>query len=204
MANFAYLRVSTDQQSISNQRNHIESLGFNIDQWFEDEAVSGTTEALKRKGLSSLLAQAQEGDCIIAVEVSRLGRSTSDVLNLIDILKKRKIKLRIVNLDGIDLVSPTGTLLLTMMISCAQFERDLLVQRTKIGLKRAQAEGKILGRKLELDPDTIKKMLKAEGKAADIAYKFGISERQYYRYKKEFKNGGAAYAAKYELQKGIV
>lgn len=177
MTVFAYLRVSTSMQTLENQRNNMQALGFTVDRWFEDDAVSGTTEALKRKGLSSLLAEAKSGDTIIAGEVSRLGRNVLDVLNFIDLLKKRGIKLRIANLDCIDLTSPTGALLLTMMLSCAQFERDLLVERVKIGIKRTVAEGTVLGKLDKLSPEALVDVRSGKLTHAQYASKYGVSTK---------------------------
>lgn len=186
MTIFAYLRVSTEEQTVENQRLKIESAGFAVDEWYEDEGVSGTKSAFERKAFKQLLSVVKAGDTIIAVEVSRLGRSTVDVLNLIEHLKNIGVKLRIMNLDAIDLTSPTGRLMLTLMASCAQFERELLVERTKAGLDRAKANGKQLGKPLKHTPEQLETMfeqLSSGVKMCDVAFRNNVSERQLARYK---------------------
>ncbi|EFZ6695597.1 recombinase family protein, partial [Shigella sonnei] len=78
MAILGYCRVSTDDQSITNQQMQIEEAGYNIAKWFADEAVSGSVKASLRNGFSSLLAYAREGDTVVVVAVDRLGRDTID------------------------------------------------------------------------------------------------------------------------------
>lgn len=181
MTVFAYLRVSTEKQTIENQRNRIQELGFHIDSWFQDEATSGTTEALKRNGLAAMLTEAKSGDTIIAVEISRLGRNTTDVLNLIELLRQREIKLRIVNLDGIDLTSSMGKLILTVMIGCSQFERDLLVERTKAGIARTVSEGTVLGKLEKLSPAALADIKQGKLTHTQYAEKYGVSTKSIQR-----------------------
>jgi len=189
MAIYPYLRVSTDMQTVENQRNKIESSGYAVTEWFEDSAISGSTSAFERSGFKALLAKAVSGDTIIAVEVSRIGRSTSDVLNVIEYLRKNKIRLVIMNLDGIDLTSSTGRLMLTLMASCAQFERELIVERVTAGLARTKAQGTILGRQMQHSPDKIKAILadlQSGIKRMDVAHRHQISEKTVSTYKKQY------------------
>jgi putative DNA-invertase from lambdoid prophage Rac len=189
MTVFAYLRVSTDLQTVENQRNKIESSGYAVTEWFEDSATSGSTSAFERSGFKALLAKAVSGDTIIAVEVSRIGRSTSDVLNVIEYLRKNKIRLVIMNLDGIDLTSSTGRLMLTLMASCAQFERELIIDRVNQGLLRAKSQGVICGRRMQHSPDKIKAILadlQAGIKRMDVAHRHSVSEKTVSTYKKQY------------------
>ena len=140
MTTFAYIRVSTDSQTTDNQRVRIADAGFAIDQWFDDSAVSGSKSAFERENFKALLSIIKENDTIIVTEISRIGRSTTDVLEVIKALTTKGVKLRIVNLDGIDLTSPMGKLIVTVMASCAQFEKDLLIERVVAGLNRTKAE----------------------------------------------------------------
>ncbi|HBU5945057.1 TPA: recombinase family protein, partial [Citrobacter freundii] len=89
METIGYCRVSTDDQSITNQQMQIEEAGYNIAKWFTDEAVSGSVKASSRDGFSRLLAYAREGDTVVVVAVDRLGRDTVDVLSTVKALQSK-------------------------------------------------------------------------------------------------------------------
>ncbi|CSJ76122.1 IS600 ORF2 [Shigella sonnei] len=91
MAILGYCRVSTDDQSITNQQMQIEEAGYNIAKWFTDEAVSGSVKASLRNGFSRLLAYAREGDTVVVVAVDRLGRDTIDVLSTVKALQAKGV-----------------------------------------------------------------------------------------------------------------
>ena len=178
MAIFHYARISTDSQDISNQALQVEQAGFKIDAYFEDVGVSGTLPAMKRDGFSRMMSQLKAGDTVITVEISRIGRSTIDVLEIVDVLTKLGVKLRVLNLDGVDLTSPMGKMLLTVMAACAQFERDLLIERTHAGLSRAKASGKVLGSKFKVSFENLEwaaEMIADKVPHIDIANKLGVS-----------------------------
>lgn len=197
MAVLAYLRVSTDKQTVENQRNQINTLGFKIDSWYSDDSVSGTTEAVKRVAMKKLLEEATEGDTVVAVEVSRLGRSTVDVLNLIETFKRRGIKLRICNLDGIDLTSPTGRLMLTLMISCASFEKELLIERVNSGINRTRAQGTIFGASDKISPEALITIKQGNHSHKEYAAMFGVSTKTIQR---AIKKDLTSYSEKYSMK----
>jgi putative DNA-invertase from lambdoid prophage Rac len=162
----------------------------------EDQVEHGQVDALKQAGateavveqasgvgerplLSSLVASLGKGDALVVTEVSRLGRTTAEVLLLADDLREREVRLRILNL-GIDTATPAGGLVLTMMAGLAKFERQLLRERQRRGIEAARQRGKHLGRPPLLDAAhaeiAIKRLLGGETVAA-LAREWRVSER---------------------------
>jgi putative DNA-invertase from lambdoid prophage Rac len=146
MTVFGYGRISTFIQNTTNQRLELESAGFKIDYWFEDVGVSGKTSAQQRPQFSQLLQKIRDGETIVVSKIDRLGRDAIDVLQTVQLLASRQIKVIVHQLGQTDLTSAAGKLLLTMLVAVAEMERDLLIERTQAGLQRAKAEGKKLGR----------------------------------------------------------
>lgn len=145
MATFAYGRCSTDQQTTENQRLEIEAAGYVIDYWYSD-TISGKTSASQRPQFVALLSKIRDGETLIVSKLDRIGRDAQDVGATIKLLKARHIKVIVLQLGALDLTSPAGKMMLTMLSAVAEMERDLLVERTHAGLTRAKAEGKTLGR----------------------------------------------------------
>ncbi len=146
MANFAYGRVSTKEQSTENQRLEIQKAGYQIDYWFADEGVSGKVMAQQRPQFARLLTQIRDGETLVVSKLDRLGRDAHDVGGTIKLLASRGIKVIVLQLGALDLTSPAGKMMLTMLAAVAELERDLLVERTQAGLARAKQQGKVLGR----------------------------------------------------------
>lgn len=145
MAVFGYGRVSTKEQTAENQRLDIEKQGHRIDYWYSD-TISGKTYAKQRPQFSALLAQIRDGETLVVSKLDRLGRDAQDVGATIKLLASRSIRVVVLQLGGLDLVSPAGKMMLAMLAAIAEMERDLLVERTQSGLSRAKADGKALGR----------------------------------------------------------
>ena len=146
MAIFAYTRVSTTEQTTANQRLDIERAGYKVDYFYSDDGVSGKVSASQRPQFKALLAQIRDGETLVVSKLDRLGRDAQDVGATIKALAARKIEVIVLQLGKLDLTSPAGKLMLTMLAAVAEMERDLLVERTQSGLARAKAEGKTLGR----------------------------------------------------------
>ena len=153
MSVFAYGRVSTNQQTAENQRLEIINAGFQIDYWFADEGVSGKVCARQRPEFSEMLGKIRDGETLVVSKLDRLGRDSIDVLQTVQGLTDRKIKVIVLQLGNTDLSSPTGKLLLTMLVAVASMERDLLIERTQAGLMRAKSEGKRIGRPSKTSPE---------------------------------------------------
>ena len=178
MATFAYLRVSTADQTTDNQRLEIEKAGFQVDYWFS-ENVSGAMQASQRPQFQKLLGQIRDGETLVVTKLDRLGRNAIDVQQTVEQLRKRSIKVQVVQLGSLDLTSPVGKLALSMLSAVAEMERDLIVERTQAGLARAKAEGKILGRKpktTETQKAEIRDLVATGTRTiSDIARQYGIS-----------------------------
>lgn len=152
MVTFAYGRCSTEQQTTENQRIEIETAGYAVDYWYSD-TISGKTSASERPQFADLLKQIRDGETLVVSKLDRIGRDAQDVMATIKALAKRKIHVIVLQLGNLDLTSPAGKLMLTMLSAVAEMERDLLVERTQAGLARAKAEGKTLGRKPKTTPE---------------------------------------------------
>ncbi|WKB55970.1 recombinase family protein [Eleftheria terrae] len=145
---FGYGRVSTTDQSSENQRQELAAAGYAIEarRWFADEGVSGKVPAMQRPEFARLLAKLDQGDTLVVSKLDRLGRDAIDVLQTIEHLSTEGVRVKVLNLGDVDLTSPAGRAMVTMLSAVARLERDLLVERTQAGLARAKAEGKALGR----------------------------------------------------------
>ncbi|MBB2154801.1 recombinase family protein [Gluconacetobacter diazotrophicus] len=148
MRRFGYARVSTDHQSNDAQIIALRHEGLADDQITQD-VISGGVPALSRPGMAALLNAIQPGDHLIAAKLDRLGRDTVDVMGLIRILNERRINLRILNI-GVETDTPNGRLFLTILAGFAEFEREIIRERTIAGLAAAREAGKRLGRKPKL------------------------------------------------------
>lgn len=192
MTTYAYLRVSTDDQTTDNQRLEIENAGFRIDDWVIDHGISGNTCALDRDGFNGMIAKLKEGDTVIVKSIDRIGRNAYDVLSIVETFKKKKVSFRIVQLDSVDLTSPMGKCLLTMMAAFAELELNTIKERTKAGVARAKAEGKAVGKESKIDPDKVEEaaiMLKSGNYTQKAVAQFlNITERSLRRVAEDIRN----------------
>lgn len=144
---FAYCRVSTSDQTADNQIRELEAAGFSIDpKRVVTETVSGSIPAMEREGFARLVDRLEDGDVLIVTKIDRLGRNAMDVRATVDRLEGEGVRVHCLALGGVDLTSAAGRMVMTVICAMAEFERDLLVERTQAGLSRAKAEGKVLGR----------------------------------------------------------
>ena len=151
---FAYTRVSTTEQTPENQLQEIEAAGFKVEPHrVVEETVSGSVAIARRKGFSRLLGKMERGDVLIVTKLDRLGRDAIDVSTIVARLEEAGIRIHCLALGGVDLTSSAGKLTMGVINTVAQFERDLLIERTQSGLARAKAQGKPLGRPAALSAD---------------------------------------------------
>jgi putative DNA-invertase from lambdoid prophage Rac len=177
MATFAYGRCSTDQQTTENERLEIERAGYAIDYWYS-ETISGKTSASERPEFQALLKQIRDGETLIVSKLDRVGRDAQDVGATIKLLASRKIKVIVLQLGTLDLTSPAGKMMLTMLSAVAEMARDLVVERTQAGLARAKREGKKLGRIPKTTPEQREaiKAVYAKGESVSaLARQYAIS-----------------------------
>jgi len=144
---FAYVRVSTTGQTTENQIREIEAAGFNIEpRRVVSETISGSIAAAQRRGFVRLMDKLETGDILVVTKLDRLGRNAMDVRATVDRLAGLGVRVHCLALGGADLASAAGKMTMQVIAAVAEFERDLLVERTQAGLARAKAEGKTLGR----------------------------------------------------------
>jgi DNA invertase Pin-like site-specific DNA recombinase len=181
-----YARVSADDQVEHGQVDALKQAGV------KEVIVEQASGVSDRPLLDSLVSSLNKGDGLVVTEVSRLGRTTSEVLLLADSLLERGVHLRILNL-GIDTVTPAGGLVLTMMAGLAKFERQLLRERQRRGIEAARQRGKHLGRPRLLDAahaqNAIKRLIAGETVAA-LAREWRVSERTLSRLVNKYRGDG--------------
>lgn len=172
MANIAYVRVSTVEQ---NEQRQLEGLNkHNIDKWFTEKVSAKDTN---RPQLKAMLEYAREGDTIYIHDFSRLARSTTDLLNIVEQLQGKGIHLAS-NKENIDTSTPTGKLMLTMIGAINEFERTNLLERQREGIAIAKAQGKFKGRKVVNIPNFeqhYNRYMKREVTKAQLSKELNIS-----------------------------
>ena len=176
---FAYCRVSTLEQSTDNQVREIEGSGFHVEpRRVVVETVSGSTPARERRGFAKLLDRLERGDVLVVTKLDRLGRNAMDVRATVEALAAEGVRVHCLALGGVDLTSPAGKMTMGVIAAVAEFERDLLVERTQSGLQRAKAAGKRLGRPAALTPEqqAVVRQERAGGTSLGVlAKQFGVS-----------------------------
>ncbi|HDO7410336.1 TPA: recombinase family protein, partial [Escherichia coli] len=151
---FAYCRVSTLEQTTENQRREIEAAGFAVKpQRLIEEHVSGSVAASERPGFARLLDRMENGDVLIVTKLDRLGRNAMDIRKTVEQLAVSDIRVHCLALGGVDLTSPAGKMTMQVISAVAEFERDLLLERTHSGIARAKAAGKRFGRPSALNEE---------------------------------------------------
>jgi len=176
---YGYARVSTRQQDLSRQLDLLDRYECNK---IYTEKISGVRA--NRPELNKLKKRVKENDKIIIESFSRLGRSTKDLIDLVYFFEKKGVKVISIK-ENFDTQTPQGKLMMTVFQAFSQFERDIIVERTKEGLESARARGNIGGRP-RIDPALIQHALhlyQKEGKAVvDICAQTGLKRSTFYRY----------------------
>lgn len=178
---FAYCRVSTADQTTENQVHEITSNGFMVaPQRIVTETVSGSVAAFERKGFAKLFDKLESGDVLVVTKLDRLGRNAMDVRATVERLEASGVKVHCLALGGVDLTSSTGKMTMQIISAVAEFERDLLIERTNSGIKRAKAEGKTFGRPQALSAaqrEQVESQIKAGVPVAHIAKAFDTTRQ---------------------------
>ena len=158
MKNFVcgYARVSTEQQNLDRQIDALNRYG--VDTVYM-EKMTGTKR--ERPELNKMLERMTQGDTVVIESLSRLGRSTKDLIELTELFQSKGVHLVSLK-ESIDTSTSTGKLLFTLMSAIAQFERDCIADRTREGLRAARARGRKGGRP-KTNPEAVKKAVKLYG-----------------------------------------
>lgn len=176
---FAYCRVSTLEQTTENQVRELQASGFTIEpKRIVSEQVSGSMPAMERPMFGKLVDRLEAGDVLVVTKLDRLGRNAMDVRATVERLEAEKVKVHCLALGGMDLTSAAGKMTMGVLAAVAEFERDLLIERTQSGLARAKASGKALGRPARLDERQRAAVLekrKTGASLAQLAQEYGVS-----------------------------
>jgi DNA invertase Pin-like site-specific DNA recombinase len=175
-----YMRVSTSEQSLNLQRDALERVGC---ERMYDDICSG--RAVERPGLSKALDTARQGNALVNWKLDRIGRSLPHVVGLVGDLQKRGVGLKVLTGD-VDTTTVTGRLVFGIFATLAEFERDLIHERTMAGLAAARARGRAGGRPRIMTKAKLRTamamMADRENGARDVAAQLGISLSTLYAY----------------------
>jgi DNA invertase Pin-like site-specific DNA recombinase len=182
-----YARVSTHDQTLHLQKDALEKAG--CEQIFTD-TVSGTKA--ERKGLTAALSHLRAGDMLVVWRLDRLGRSLRHLIDTITALAERGVGFKSLQ-ENIDTTTSGGKLVFHIFGALAEFEREIIRERTQAGLASARSRGKVGGRPRTLSPKEIQMLNSmAQDKSltvADICKTLGIGRTTFYRYVKSGENG---------------
>ena len=174
-----YARVSTRDQNLDLQLKALKKIGC---QKIFREKVSGATR--HRPELQRMLDQVRPGDTIIVWKLDRLARSTRDLLNTMDVLNEARAKFQSISEPWANTTTHAGKMIMTVFAGIAEFERDLIRERTGAGREAAKQRGVRFGRPKKLNAEQVKvaAQLLSEGKPVrDIARTFNVHEATIYR-----------------------
>lgn len=175
---FGYARVSTTDQNLEMQISALEKYG--VDKIFSDKATGKNTQ---RKEFSKLLEQLRKGDILVIFSLSRLGRKTKDLIELVEKFNVEGINLISLK-ESIDTTSPMGRAMIGMISIFAELERELITERVKEGVKNARARGRLGGRP-RINSEKVKEALALyhteHYSVQEILNKTGVSKATLYR-----------------------
>lgn len=176
MARYGYIRVSTDEQSYDLQERAVMAAGVVKTNLYR-EKVSGVVAITKRQSLEFMLGQLKEGDEVVIWKLDRLGRSLTDLIQLVRDFDAKGVHLVSLT-ESIDTRTPTGKLFFHFMAAMAEFESGLISQRVTAGMEAAKADGRHVGRKPLLDPKRVEaaaKLYETGSSAYEIGEVLGVS-----------------------------
>ena len=186
MRHLGYTRVSTASQDAQLQLDALVDSGVQKRDVFSD-VTSGSRAAIERPGMKRLMDYVEPGDTVVVWRIDRLGRSLIDVLNTVNLLRDKGVKIRSLS-DGIDPETTSGRLMLGMLATLAEYERELITERVNAGIAAAKQSGTRFGRP-PVDPAVIAEKLdiaqgaRKKGRtAAEAASLVGWSRATLYRH----------------------
>jgi DNA invertase Pin-like site-specific DNA recombinase len=177
-----YIRVSTADQSLDLQHDALLAAGIAPERVYRDVCSGRSTE---RPGLERALDVARRGDAVVVWKLDRIGRSLPHVVGLVGDLQQRGVGLKVLTGD-VDTTTPTGRLVFGIFATLAEFERDLIHERTMAGLAAARARGRAGGRPRVMTRQKLRAamalMADRENAARDVAAQLGVSVSTLYAY----------------------
>lgn len=181
MTTYLYARVSTGGQNVEQQLHYLAER-YSFDEAFS-ETFTGTTTS--RPVFDELITRLVQGDTLVVKEVSRLGRNTGEVSLLANGLRERGVRLIVDQLGGVDVTSSAGKMIFDVMAAMAEMEREQMRERQRIGIKRAQKEGKYAAVGRKGVSDDLLQMVKVQHrhgiKAETISKQTGLGLSTVYR-----------------------
>lgn len=178
-----YARVSTNDQNLDRQLDSLNAAG--VERIYQ-EKITGTKK--KRPELEKLMDHLREGDTVIITSLTRLSRSTKDLFDIVEQIKEKGANIKSLKESWLDTTTPQGRLMFTFVAGISQFERDIISERTKEGLKAARARGRSGGRPSK-DESKIKAAItmynSEKHTVKEITKATGVSKATLYRYLKE-------------------
>lgn len=178
---FLYARVSTIGQTTENQIGEVKAAGFAVQpSRVVSETISGSAPAMQRPAFRRLVDRLEADDVLVVTKLDRLGRNAIDVRATVDALAAIGVRIHCLTLGGVDLTSPAGRMTMQVIAAVAEFERDLIVERTQAGLARARSTGKALGRPASLSEEQKRQIaarLEAGSSVAALAREYKTSRQ---------------------------
>ena len=173
-----YARTSTFEQEAGLQAQERDLQEVGVERLFKEQ----TSATGSREALAEAIDFAREGDALVVTKLDRLARSVADLVTLTQTLKRKKVGLRVLAMN-LDTATSTGRLMLNLLGSIAEFERDLMLERQKEGIAKAKVEGRYKGRAPTVQRQAERIwQLKAQGLSAKaVAEQLGISQRSVFR-----------------------
>ena len=177
-----YARCSTEQQDLTAQRDALAKLGVTLERIYVDHGLTGTNR--ERPGLREALAACRAGDTLVVTKLDRLARSLPDARDIVDELTRRQVRLQIAGAVH-DPDDPVGRLLFNVLAMVAEFESDLIRQRTREGMRVAKAKGHLRGKQPKLNPrqeaHLVRLFRSGEYTTSEISDLFGVARSTVYR-----------------------
>jgi DNA invertase Pin-like site-specific DNA recombinase len=181
-----YARVSKVEQNLDRQMDMLVKYGVDERNIYNEKMTGITAD---RPELNRMIDELKEGDTVVIADLTRVSRSTKDLLNIVDMIKGKGASIKSIKDTWLDTTSdnPYNSFLLTVMSGMAQLERDLISSRTKEGLASAKARGRNGGRPSERNDktDIVKMLYDKNYKIVDIVKQTGLSRATVYRVLKD-------------------
>ncbi len=182
-----YMRISKSNgsQNLHLQKDALMAAGVEEDRIYQDEASGKRAD---RPGLSECLKALQPGNTLVVWKLDRLGRDLRNLVNIVEDLRQRGVGFRVLTGQGaqIDTTTANGRLVFGLFAALAEFERELIIERTRAGLDAARARGRVGGRPRKMDAATLRMTMAAmadrNAVAQDVAKRLNITTATLYAY----------------------